>query len=313
MKNPIKTFEPNLLGSDYCIGDLHGSFSVFENLIKNLKFNPAVDRMFSVGDLVDRGPDSLKCLDLIRRPWFHAVLANHEKMMLGKFDRQWEGEYWFQNGGHWGMEAFNDFGRPNYTPSDDSFELHDLLPLVRELPFLITVNTKSGKKFHILHAELPSGVANITDETLADPVKLMNLATTQRGDGEAFLWARSLFYDFYERSLKNKEKIIRSIAYGSNYNVFNDELSHIISGHTIVQRPLTIIGQTNIDTGAYESYDRPAVPGSDCTILAREGTGLTCVELDTWKFYKATEDTFQEVEPFVVTRADIDNITDYIP
>jgi hypothetical protein len=32
---------------------------------------------------------------------------------------------------------------------------------------------------------------------------------------------------------------------------------------------------------------------------------LTCVELDTWKFYQATAGRFGTVEPFVMTAEDI--------
>lgn len=305
MKNPIKTFGPNLLGRDFCVGDLHGSFSVFENLCKNLNFNPEVDRMFSVGDLVDRGPQSLKCLGLIRNSWFQSVLANHEKMMLGKFDGKWDGDYWYQNGGVWGMEAHNDYGKP--YPSEESFELHDLLRLVRELPFLITINTKSGKKFHILHAELPSGFINITDETLADPGKVINLATKERNDGEAFLWARHIFYPFYSMDLSNKKLNIEAAYDGGFCDVFNDKLSHIISGHTIVRKPLTIVGQTNIDTGAYNSYNYATLPYAANQIAPFDWAGLTCVELDSWSFYQATETTFKTIDPVVISREDLDD------
>jgi serine/threonine protein phosphatase 1 len=33
-------------------------------------------------DLVDRGPDSLETLALVEEPWLHAVLANHDLMLL---------------------------------------------------------------------------------------------------------------------------------------------------------------------------------------------------------------------------------------
>ena len=36
----------------------------------NVDFDFEVDRVFSVGDLIDRGPDSLKCLELVLNKWF---------------------------------------------------------------------------------------------------------------------------------------------------------------------------------------------------------------------------------------------------
>lgn len=39
-----------------------------------------MDRLFSVGDLVDRGPESEQVLEWLGLPWFHAILGNHDFM-----------------------------------------------------------------------------------------------------------------------------------------------------------------------------------------------------------------------------------------
>lgn len=310
MKHPLKTLEANLLGRDFVVGDIHGSYSAFKNLFQNLNFNPDVDRIISVGDLVDRGPDSLSCLSLIREKWFHSVLANHEQMMVCKFNGNWMGGYWFQNGGEWGMEAWNDYNSvynkhtPGRIPSNKSMELIELLPLVEELPFLITINTKSGKKFHVLHAELPAAAGPITDDILADPEKVFKLATIQRGDGDAFLWTRNVFGQFYAANLQNLKKIARTCRQ-CNLEMFNDELSHIISGHTVLQKPMTIVGQTNIDTYAYKMYPPVVVPYGPSYEKPPEWAALTCVELDTWKFYQATATEFRTIDPVVISEDDI--------
>ena len=312
MKNPLKTFEANTVGRDFVVGDLHGSYSAFLNLLKGIGFDKSKDRMFSVGDLVDRGPDSVSCLSLLREPWFNAVLANHEAMMIDKFNGGWSGAYWYQNGGQWGMEAVNDYKAvfvdqtKDRILSDRSMLIIDLLKDTEELPFLITVNTKSGKKFHILHAELPSAAGIITDEVLSDPVKVRKLATTQRGDGEAFLWYRHLFGSLYGRNLGDREQILDETIW-ANIDIFNDELSHIISGHTILQKPITLVGQTNIDTGAFSSYWSPAGPYEATSPPPKSWAKLTCVDLDSWKFYQATDSTFNDIEPFVMTKKDIED------
>jgi len=146
MKNPIKTLDPNLKGRDFVIGDLHGSYEALMNLLTNVNFDPEKDRLISVGDLVDRGPESQRCLGLLREPWFHAVLSNHEQMMLDAFRGRPMGAYWFMNGGAWGMEAWNtwqknkafvtnELDRPR-PPTDAEQDLFDLIDLVDELPFL---------------------------------------------------------------------------------------------------------------------------------------------------------------------------------
>lgn len=304
MKNPLKTLEPNLVGRDFVVSDMHGCYAIFENLLKGINFDPTKDRIISVGDLVDRGAESLKCLSLISEPWFHSVLSNHEQMMLDKFNNGPLAYFWYRNGGFWGAEAYNDFVKmkdPSLStiPLDSSVKLFELLPLVDDLPFLITVTTKAGKKFHILHAELPSHAGKITDKELSVPDTVYKLATLPRGDGDAFVWARNVFYNFYQSDLSNAKKIFRTVAYSNAKAIFNNNLSHIISGHTILQQPMTIFGQTNIDTGAYHSYQQ-----ADGT-PPRSWAGLTCVNLDTWQFYKATETTFAEIEPFVVSKKEI--------
>ena len=179
--------------------------------------------------------------------------------------------------------------------------------MVEELPYLITVNVKSGKKFHIVHAEFPTGNV-VTDEILADRVALHRLATIKRGDGEAVLWSRAIFGPLYDVNLQNKDKIVRTLAYRQSSHMFNPELSHIISGHTIVHHPITVDGQTNIDTGAADSYWKTFPNMHSSKIEPPKWAALTCVDLDEWKFYQATTTTFKEVEPMVITKEDMTNV-----
>ena len=80
--NPKVQYLPlNTLGKDYVIGDLHGCYVLLILLLHQVKFNPNVDRLISVGDLVDRGNNSLECFNLLNRPWFYSVLGNHEDLL----------------------------------------------------------------------------------------------------------------------------------------------------------------------------------------------------------------------------------------
>lgn len=72
----------NSRGRDLVVGDLHGHRRLFEQALDRLSFDPSCDRVLSVGDLIDRGPESLATLALLEEPWFHAVLGNHELMLL---------------------------------------------------------------------------------------------------------------------------------------------------------------------------------------------------------------------------------------
>ena len=47
----------NALGRDFAVGDVHGCFTRLQQGLDQLGFDPTRDRLFSVGDLVDRGPE----------------------------------------------------------------------------------------------------------------------------------------------------------------------------------------------------------------------------------------------------------------
>ncbi|MBF0153859.1 MAG: symmetrical bis(5'-nucleosyl)-tetraphosphatase [Magnetococcales bacterium] len=70
----------------YAIGDLHGCIAELEALLKRVRFDWQRDRLWFVGDLINRGPDSLGVLQLIRGLGQQAtvVMGNHEfRAILG--------------------------------------------------------------------------------------------------------------------------------------------------------------------------------------------------------------------------------------
>ena len=81
--NPRVIAHPaNLQGRDFIVGDLHGHPDVLRRLMDHVAFDYDMDRLFSVGDLVDRGPNSAGALDLLEAPSFYPVLGNHDAMLL---------------------------------------------------------------------------------------------------------------------------------------------------------------------------------------------------------------------------------------
>lgn len=95
----VRRFPLNTVGRDFAVGDIHGHFTLLQEALAAIGFDPTRDRLFAVGDLVDRGPECEQALAWLGMPWFASVRGNHDDYL----PRHNSGQVgsWALNGGGW--------------------------------------------------------------------------------------------------------------------------------------------------------------------------------------------------------------------
>lgn len=209
----IKKIKRNEAGVDYIVGDIHGHFSKLKAAMAAIGFNPKKDRLFSVGDLVDRGPESDEALDWIKQQWFFAVRGNHEDLAIMWADRQLPRDMYMRNGGGWNM----------MNTEDKCIEIADAF---RELPWAIELETGAGI-VGIVHAECP--VASWTLMTQA--LEGIHGEQAQYNQEEMSIWGRT-------RIGKKTTGPVHGVR-------------AVVSGHTVVGQIKRLDNSYFIDTGAW--------------------------------------------------------------
>lgn len=106
LAQPVLEVGVNHQGRDFIVGDLHGSLALLNQALTELEFNRQVDRLFSVGDLIDRGPSSAQLLDCLGESWFFACVGNHEAVLLDYMSSESPAlaQNWQQFGGNWFLQ-----------------------------------------------------------------------------------------------------------------------------------------------------------------------------------------------------------------
>lgn len=127
----------------WVVSDIHGCYQRLMDELKRCHFNPYEDLLISVGDMIDRGPDSVKSLQLINEKWFRAVRGNHEQMALDSLDNN-DFSLWTMNGGIW----FRQLKR------DQQQLALSLLEACHDLPHIIEITCANGLNV-IAHADYP--------------------------------------------------------------------------------------------------------------------------------------------------------------
>jgi len=162
----------------FAIGDIHGCCRTFKKLLLEKLGIKKSDKIYCIGDYVDRGKDSKGVIDFIidlRKNGYqiHTLRGNHEQMMLDSTIDQQKLNHWLINGGE---ETLKSFGVSSVKELP-----HKYLAFLKRTKFFIATN-----KYIFVHAGLNFNIANpFTDK-------------------EAMLWIREAFFD----KSKTKNRIL---------------------------------------------------------------------------------------------------------
>lgn len=145
----MQVFMENDQGRDFVAGDLHGQYSLLMQELEEIGFDASVDRLFLLGDLIDRGPESMECLTLPYQPWCFSIAGNHEQMMLDALLTKDGDEAafinWIRNGGGWALE---------YDLEELRMVAQDL---VAKMPLAIELLV-DDRRLGLVHAGVSSGI-----------------------------------------------------------------------------------------------------------------------------------------------------------
>ncbi|MDP3857301.1 MAG: metallophosphoesterase [Stagnimonas sp.] len=249
MQSPpiIRRLSPNHRGRDFYIGDLHGCTEHLARLMEHVRFDGSMDRVISVGDLVDRGPDSLAASSLIEEPWFFAVLGNHEICSLAVLHidpyTQWESHLRYREYVEWHARLTED-------------QRAKVIGRLSALPLGLEVEQPDGSVIGVIHAHLrvrpgwPALNAVTAAEMTPHSTKLGSLVWDAiRGREQASLETALGLRNpqGYERWIAaHRRQLQRQACRTSGIDL-------LISGHVITPHfePVSIANRLSIDTGVY--------------------------------------------------------------
>lgn len=208
----VRRFSRNTQGRDLIVGDVHGCFDKLAAALADAGFDPdAGDRLFSVGDLVDRGPQSESALEWLAAPWFFAVAGNHEDMAVSFLDGACPAGMYAMNGGSWLIGKTT----AERLPFADAFGA---------LPLAIELETAAGLVI-LVHADVPGATWAEVRARLGCP------DDAAASTAAALLWSRS--------------RIQRGI------DVPVSDVRAVVVGHTPVELPVVLGNVHHIDTGGW--------------------------------------------------------------
>ena len=160
------------------IGDIHGCLSTLKALIA--KAGP-VSQIISVGDLIDRGPDSLGVIKYCIENNIQVCLGNHELLALEALKAYLGPDYPFKRMDLLDSDWIANGGRRVFDEASKE-DLQFMVDYFKSLPIYIkTDHTHNGLPVVVSHTALNMYHYNILD---ADPAELLRMSTS-------LVWSRT--------------------------------------------------------------------------------------------------------------------------
>lgn len=230
----------NADGRDFVVGDLHGNLGRLEKALDYHQFKPDRDRLISVGDLIDRGNDSLNTLRLLSEPWFFSVAGNHERLLsqnrsalLRRRLDPLAKNCLHGAGARWVLDAYESLNEDKWADF-----ITEIMNLIGQMPLMIQIGN-GPDAVGVVHAELPDWEWSRNVARL-ERIKKVKFWDQPRDEPsiESILWGRSQFQSLL--SGDHNDRVVEGIAW-------------VIYGHNIVHTPRRAGNRLWIDTGAYEN------------------------------------------------------------
>lgn len=134
----------------FVVGDIHGRYEAFLDLLDAIDYDQSTDMIYSVGDLIDRGPQSVEVVEFFKQPNTYAVRGNHEQMIVNP--KEWR-DIWLYppNGGPATLLSLEAYG----------YDEKWLRDFCIKLPIVLDVGEEGEEgAFRLIHAEYPPGISN---------------------------------------------------------------------------------------------------------------------------------------------------------
>jgi hypothetical protein len=149
----------------FLVGDIHGCFEEFMDLLEHAGFSLSRHKLYLVGDLINKGPKSLQTLTWVRDNQIPSVIGNHELRFLeGIIQKKSLSPQMKELADQMGSELENWLAwidnLPKYIETNEFFIVHGGLipgehPSQSDSQYLATLRTWTGKLTQQYFPEAP--------------------------------------------------------------------------------------------------------------------------------------------------------------